>query len=141
LARIGPAFLAGEGIGAYVALLLAGARPDLVPAALLLPGAGLDGAGPVPDFSRRVELEWAEQAARPATKRTGGRADPLVSALEYDARPIDYAADFAARARGLVLAEDRNPRPPWWQAVARSACAQRVPADEAWHALWRAANG
>ena len=34
------ACLAGVGLGAYVAGLLAGARPDAVPAALLLPGPG-----------------------------------------------------------------------------------------------------
>jgi len=140
LARIGPAFLAGEGIGAYVALLLAGARPELVPAALLLPGAGLDGGGPLPDFSGRVELEWAEQASRPAARGSAGEADPLVSALEYDARPVDYAEEFAAHARGLVLAEDGGPRPAWWEAVARSARAQRVALGEAWSALRRAAG-
>ena len=50
LAQIGHATLAGAGIGAYVALLLAGARPEHVPAALLLPGAGLEGGGAAPDF-------------------------------------------------------------------------------------------
>ncbi|MEW6272124.1 MAG: alpha/beta hydrolase, partial [Thermodesulfobacteriota bacterium] len=37
LAALGPCSLAGSGLGAYVALLVAGARPALVPAALLLP--------------------------------------------------------------------------------------------------------
>jgi len=141
LARIGPACLAGEGIGAYVALLLAGARPELVPAVLLLPGAGLEGGGPLPDFSERPDPEWAERASRPTAARAAtGEADPLVCALERDARPVDYAEAFAARARRLVLAEDGGPRPAWWEAVARTRSAERVAIGEAWRALERAAG-
>ncbi|MEN8185234.1 MAG: hypothetical protein ABFS46_22145 [Myxococcota bacterium] len=50
IAELGSVRLAGTGVGAYAALLLAGARPDQVPAALLLPGCGLEGGGPVPEF-------------------------------------------------------------------------------------------
>jgi pimeloyl-ACP methyl ester carboxylesterase len=140
LARVGPAFLAGEGIGAYVALLLAGARPELVPAALLLPGPGLEGGGPVPDFSGRPELAWAAQASRPGGPGGAAReADPLVCALESDARPVDHAEAFAARARCLVLAEDGGPRPAWWEAAARGG-AQRAAIDAAWQALRGAAG-
>src|SRR5262245_30656056 len=46
LAHIGVAAIAGAGIGAYAAALLAGGRRKHVPAALLLPGHGLDGGGP-----------------------------------------------------------------------------------------------
>jgi len=141
LARVGPACLAGEGIGAYVALLLAGARPELVPAALLLPGAGLEGGGSLPDFSGRMDPEWARQASRPAAAGdAAGEADPLVCALESDARPIDYAEAFAVRARRLVLAEDGGLRPAWWEAVARSRSAERAAVGEAWRALKRAAG-
>jgi pimeloyl-ACP methyl ester carboxylesterase len=49
LAHVGSTALAGAGIGAYVAVLLAGARPEQVPAALLLPGAGLTGGGATPE--------------------------------------------------------------------------------------------
>src|SRR5690606_8724461 len=48
LAVVGPCHLAGEGLGAWVCLLVAGARRDLVPATLLLPGAGLAGGGALP---------------------------------------------------------------------------------------------
>ena len=57
LAAIGRCRIAGAGIGAYVALLLAGARADDVPAALLLPGLGLEGAGPLPDFTHPAPVE------------------------------------------------------------------------------------
>ena len=58
-----PAVLVGAGLGAYVALLLAGARAAQVSAALLLPGPGLDGGGPLPDFDRPGEGLTHETAA------------------------------------------------------------------------------
>src|SRR5205085_3501155 len=48
LAHIGGATLFGRGLGAYVALLLAGARPDLVHGAILFDGPGLLGGGDEP---------------------------------------------------------------------------------------------
>jgi len=141
LHRVGPAHLAGEGIGAYVALLLAGARPELVPAALLLPGEGLAGGGPLPDFSASAEPEGAQlllPTRRPES--TAEETDPFVCALERDTRPVDYAEAFAARARRLVLAEDGGVRPPWWEAVAHSAPCRRVPLGEAWREFRREAG-
>jgi len=141
LHRVGPACLAGEGIGAYVALLLAGARPELVPAALLLPGAGLAGGGPLPDFSAGAEPEGAPLLDPPLRpESTVGETDPFVCALERDTRPVDYAEAFAARARRLVLAEDEGARPLWWEAVARSAPSRRVPLAEVWRELRRQAG-
>ena len=109
LAEIGAAAVAGAGLGAYVAVLLAGARSELVPAALLLPGAGLDGGGPEPAASRRKRLEHA-LAEDEAT---------LLDALGRDLRPPEYAAELAGAARRLVLLEDGAPRPAWWEAVRR----------------------
>jgi pimeloyl-ACP methyl ester carboxylesterase len=127
LARLGDVCLAGAGIGAYVALLLAGSRPAHVAAALLLPGAGLAGAGALPDPLG----DWSEAWRRASDAREpqpAGRAasDPLLALLEDDLRPPDYAEAFAARARRLLLHENGGPRPPWWEAAARSAAAQRV---------------
>lgn len=115
------AAVAGAGIGAYVALLLAGARPDRVPAALLLPGRGLAGGGSLPDFERspdRIELWEAriEQAARSFAPGT----DPAVAGCETDVRPVDYACDFARAARQLLFsgaAETAHPLPEWWRAA------------------------
>jgi pimeloyl-ACP methyl ester carboxylesterase len=113
------AFLLGAGLGAWVALLLAGARCEAVAAACLLPGAGLagGGAGP-PDFAR------APAAARAVEARG---CDPALARLDEDLRPVDYAASFAEAARRLLFVEDGGPRPPWWQAArgspgAESAC-------------------
>jgi len=141
LAAVGPAALAGAGLGAYVALLLAGGRPDQVPAALLLPGAGLDGGGALPGVPPVGEFV-AVVADLEARRRQGGTPfDPLVYFCEADVRPIDYARSFAVRARRLFLAEDGGPRPPWWEAVRDAPGATRVAADQqsALAALARAA--
>jgi len=119
LAHIGRAALAGVGVGAYVALLLAGARRDTVPAALLLPGAGLAGGGALPDV--QLEFPRFEVAAREP-----GMWDPLVSVLERDVRPADYAESFARAASRILLLEDGEPRPPWWEAARRSPAAETV---------------
>jgi pimeloyl-ACP methyl ester carboxylesterase len=113
LEQIGPAAVAGAGLGAYIALLLAGSRPQSVPAALLLPGRGFAGGGPQPDFDR--PLLTALTPADPAPLPPG--CDPMCCALELDPRPPEYAAQFAAAARRLLLLEDGDPRPPWWQAA------------------------
>ena len=125
LARIGEASLAGAGLGAYVALLLAGARRQAVRACLLLPGRGLDGGGPEPDFSvRPPELPSFPE------RRDAAAPDPLVVACEQDIRPPDYAEEFARAARRLLLAGAPNDaRPPWWQAARHSPSAEAAPDD------------
>jgi len=123
LAHTGAACLVGAGVGAYVALLLAGGRPDQVPAALLLPGPGLAGAGEAPDFTQDSENVWNQlEPALPG-------CDPAVRRLERDIRPSDYAMSFALAARRLLLGEDGTSRPPWWQAAQRSPSAARAPAE------------
>jgi pimeloyl-ACP methyl ester carboxylesterase len=123
LARIGPALLLGAGIGAYVALLLAGARPDAVAGALLLPGAGLEGGGAAPDPASNTLARWTDFAAPPPG------CDPAVRRLERDIRPPEYAEAFARAARGLLLAEGDFPQPPWWQAIRSSGAASPAPGD------------
>jgi pimeloyl-ACP methyl ester carboxylesterase len=113
LAETGARFLVGRGLGAYLVLLVAGCRPAEVDAALLLPGAGLDGGGVEPCFE-----QLAERFA--AARRAEGDAGPTAwdhHALECDVRPPDYARSFADRARRLLLLEDGAPRPPWWIAL------------------------
>jgi pimeloyl-ACP methyl ester carboxylesterase len=120
LAQVGPARLAGVGIGAYVALLLAGGRPDAVPGALLLPGAGLEGGGAAPDFASDTQPRWTDFGT------TLPGCDPAVRRLERDVRPPDYAEAFARAARRLLLAEGDFTQPPWWEAV--RACPTVAPA-------------
>jgi len=133
LAELGEAFVVGAGLGAYVALLLAGTRPASVPAALLLPGRGLEGGGPEPRHDRPPEevnadalrmLAAAEATARPAF-------DPMGRSCETDPRPPDHARPFADAARLLLLAEDGGARPPWWEAARGAARAEAVPVEPA----------
>ncbi len=134
LAEIGIAALAGAGSGAYVALLLAGARPEAVQGALLWPGAGLDGGGARPDFDH-PKRPW-----RPAPDAVGP-PDPWLVETPGDVRPDDYAEAFGRAARRLLLVEDGGPRPPWWRAVARIQGVGTTSPDEAWTRLAASLGG
>lgn len=120
LQEIGPAVVAGAGLGAYVALLIAGGRPSLVPGALLLPGCGLAGAGAEPDNTRALPDFNASLRA----DRNGG--DPMTVCVEMFLRPTEYARRFADAARCLLLAEDCSARPPWWHEIRNSHAARPV---------------
>jgi pimeloyl-ACP methyl ester carboxylesterase len=125
LAHLDGAAIAGAGFGAYVALLLAGARPAQVRAALLMPGRGLGGGGPEPNFDRPLlaPLTPAAHVELPPG------CDPLLCALEADPRPPAYALRFAARARRLLLLDDGTPRPAWWEAVRSAPTAESIGGD------------
>jgi pimeloyl-ACP methyl ester carboxylesterase len=117
LAAIGPSTVAGRGLGAYVALLVAGARPSLVRGALLADGPGLWGGGPVPSS---IVLSAAAAGV-------DGAPDPWALAeLSRDVRPPDYATGFARQATQLSglewpVAVCARARPPWLEAVAGEA--------------------
>jgi pimeloyl-ACP methyl ester carboxylesterase len=125
------AFVAGFGLGAYAALLLAGARKQRVAAALLLPGRGLDGGGPAPRRDQALEVRNAEalRMLDAASALPRPAVDPLLRACETDPRPPEYARAFADAARRLLFAEDGGARPPWWQAARGAAVAEAAPAD------------
>jgi pimeloyl-ACP methyl ester carboxylesterase len=114
LAEIGPSTVAGRGLGAYVALLVAGARPSLVRGAVLADGPGLWGGGPVPSS---IVLSAAAAGI-------DGAPDPWALAeLSRDVRPPDYATGFARQATQLSglewpVAVCARARPPWLEAVA-----------------------
>ena len=118
LQELGPACIAGAGLGAYVALLLAGARPEKVTAALLLPGAGLAGGGddpaaaPDPDSLRHL-LQTHKAPGNPEDSPH----DPRLLLAQDDTRPVDYARSFGSRSTALLLAEDDSDRPGWWMAL------------------------
>jgi pimeloyl-ACP methyl ester carboxylesterase len=127
LAELGAAAVAGRGVGAYVALLLAAARPEAVPAALLLPGAGLEGGGALPQpAAGRTRAAPPDLPADPGVWTAVGVPDPALVLCEADLRPVDYAEQMAARARCLLLLENGGARPPWWQAVRRAARARAL---------------
>jgi pimeloyl-ACP methyl ester carboxylesterase len=110
------AVLVGAGVGAYVALLLAGARPDAVRGALLLPGAGLHGAGPEPDFAHLAAPLTA--SGESGALRDTPASDPAVHYSEEDVRPAWYARALAETASCVVLVDDTNARlPEWWRGL------------------------
>jgi pimeloyl-ACP methyl ester carboxylesterase len=131
LFEVGDAYLVGSGLGAYVALLLAGTRAPRVPAALLLPGRGLDGGGPTPRSDQALQILGGEalQLLDAAAARPRPAFDPLLRACETDARPTDYARSFADAARRLLLAEDGGARPPWWEAARAAVHAESAPSE------------
>jgi pimeloyl-ACP methyl ester carboxylesterase len=110
--HLGEVTLIGRGLGAYVALLTAGARADAVKGAILCDGPGIGGGGPVPGTPTVVRID--PNAPVPP--------DPFaLLELSKDVRPPDYAVDFTR----LTGATSRNPfaivaraRPEWLQAVA-----------------------
>jgi len=98
LREVGPAALAGAGVGAWYALLLAGARAEQVPGCLLLPGRGLAGAGPEPDpfdVQRRIPNE--EEVAAFV-----GDCDPFCRGMEGDPRPPGFIEPFACGPTGAA---------------------------------------
>lgn len=127
------AAVAGAGLGAYVALLLAGARPDLIRAALLLPGNGIDGGGADPS-ERHTILPVGDNTPDAAYDARADAAEQLV-------RPPRYSVAFAEAARKVVLAEDGTRRPPWWTALHGIAKVEAAPSiGTAWRQFRAAAD-
>lgn len=110
LAQFDEVALAGAGLGAFVALLLAGARPDQVRAVLLLPGEGLMGGGASPEAN--IDFAPVDDQLSPLRDE-----DPLSRMVEKLVRPPEYSAAFGVAARAVLLAEDASPRPPWWEVL------------------------
>ena len=114
LEHLGPATVLGRGLGAYVALLIAGSRPADVLGAILCDGPGMLGAGPLPGTAVIVHVD-ADAPSPP---------DPFaMGELAHDVRPPDYATSFVRQATHLSpLAEPISVcaigRPPWLEAVA-----------------------
>ena len=112
LAHLGPSTILGRGLGAYVALMIAGARPDLVRGAILADGPGLAG-GPIGVAS----TPWLD----PSTV-TSAPDRMALAELAMDRRPPDYAAGFARLSLAssdldapIVVAAVAEP--PWLEAV------------------------
>ena len=113
LAELGQATIFGRGLGAYIALQLAGARPADVVGAVLADGPGLAGGATSPTSQSFFVLPQAD-----------GPPDPYALAeLSRDLRPPDYAATFVRLAvAGSRLEEPITVaavfRPPWLEAIA-----------------------
>jgi pimeloyl-ACP methyl ester carboxylesterase len=111
----------GAGVGAYVALLLAGSRPESVLGALLQDGPGLEGFGSDPDSEITIEDITGFEALIAETSRAfAPGTDPLVAQCAWDMRPVDYVESFAEAARPLLFCpsvEAAGSAPDWWRAA------------------------
>jgi pimeloyl-ACP methyl ester carboxylesterase len=112
LAELGTATLVGRGLGAYVALMLAGARPQHVRGAVLCDGPGLAGGAIGPTSQSFVTLAASSHPPDPYA----------LFELSRDLRPPDYATLFvrmAVESSGLdePVAVAAVVRPPWLAAV------------------------
>jgi pimeloyl-ACP methyl ester carboxylesterase len=113
LAQLGTATVLGRGLGAYVALLLTGARPELLRGTILADGSGLAGGGP----SATSPLIVQPPGPSP------GSPDPMaLIELTRDLRPREYAQACVSRAgaRSAVdppIVVSAVARPPWLSAV------------------------
>lgn len=126
LAELGEATVFGRGLGAYIGLQLAGARPSEVVGAVLVDGPGLAGGATFPTSQSFFVLPPAD-----------GPPDPYALAeLSRDLRPPDYAAAFVR----LALAGSRLDEPitvaavflpPWLEAVAAEPGVSRSSIAEA----------
>jgi pimeloyl-ACP methyl ester carboxylesterase len=116
LAHLGRITVLGRGLGAYIALLIAGARPTEVRGAILADGPGLVGGGIRPGSPHVVALDRAP----------GGPPTPdpyVLSELSRDVRPPDYAVEFVRQMMqwselDAPLAVTTVVRPEWLAAVA-----------------------
>ncbi|MEP7202704.1 MAG: alpha/beta hydrolase [Ilumatobacteraceae bacterium] len=112
LAQLGAATLVGRGLGAYVALMLAGARPQQVRGAVLCDGPGLAGGAIGPTSQSFVTLAPSPHPPDPYA----------LFEMSRDLRPPDYATLFvrmAVESSGLdePIAVAAVVRPPWLAAV------------------------
>ena len=129
LAYLGSATVVGRGLGAYVALLIAGARPTGVVGAVLCDGPGLAGGGPAPHSPVVV--------APPPAAVAADDPDPYALVeLARDVRPEDYATTYARQAlqfsgRDTPIAIAAIVRPPWLAAVATEPGVVSEPLAEA----------
>lgn len=100
LAETGPVTVLARGLGAYIALLVAAGRPELVRGAVLTDGPGLVGGGVHPG---------SPTVPYPSTA-PAGPPDPFALAeMSRDPRPADYAQTFAR----FVLEGSDLDRPLW----------------------------
>lgn len=124
LAEIGPATIVGEGIGAFLALLITGSRPDRVRGVVLCDGVGLEGGGARPKPIGGIWLPAETVAPLAVTRDDPAAADPYALVeLSRDIRPPGYAKIFARQAYHLgavdrpISVATTRPHPPWLQAL------------------------
>lgn len=113
--HLGEVTVVGRGVGAYIALMLIGARPESVRGVVLCDGPGLSGGGIQPGSPFVVCPQFG----------LGRAPDPFAMVeLARDIRPPDYAVNFVRFAMERSQVPDPITvaavvRPEWLAAVAR----------------------
>jgi pimeloyl-ACP methyl ester carboxylesterase len=130
LAHLGAVTLLGRGLGAYVALLVAGARAELVRGAVLADGPGLVGGGVRPGSAYVLTVDAASDDTTPDLY--------ALFELSRDVRPSDYAQEYVRQVMqwsGLErpIAISAVTRPEWLEAVAAEPGVVELPMVEALH--------
>jgi pimeloyl-ACP methyl ester carboxylesterase len=126
LAELGSATVVGRGLGAYVALQLAGARASQVRGAVLADGPGLAGGAVGPTSQSFVVLPRRSQPPDPYA----------LLELSRDLRPPDYATLFvrlAVEGSGLEepITVSAMVKPPWLAAVSEEVGVAAAPVADA----------
>ncbi len=123
IAELGPVTLRGRGLGAWVALLVAGARPREVRGAILSDGPGLAGGGARPGSP---VIPYVDPAAL-------APPDPFALVeLSRDVRPPEYASAFVRLANELSgltrpLTVCAVERPEWLRATLEEPGVEAAP--------------
>ena len=115
LADLGRATIVGRGLGAYIALQLAGARAERVHGVVLADGPGISGGASDPTTQAVVTMPASRAPARPVrARRAGSRPAP---ARTMRRRSLGWRCrDRRSRIPITVTARFR---PAWLDAVAR----------------------
>jgi pimeloyl-ACP methyl ester carboxylesterase len=127
LARIAPATVCGRGLGAYVALMIAGGRPTDVLGVILCDGPGLAGGGSQPSSPRVIH---------PDPHAVGAPDAFALAELSSDLRPPDYAMSYVRQINRLgrierPIAICAAYRPDWLAAVSADSDTEPTTLDEA----------
>jgi len=127
LRHLGKATILGRGLGAYVALLIAGGQPALVRGIVLTDGPGLVGGGIRPGTTHVPTVDLS----RP------GPPDPhAMVELARDVRPTDYAIEYVRQIMqwselDTPIAVTAVVRPEWLAAVVGEVGVIECPVAEA----------
>lgn len=106
LAHLGPATVYGRGVGGWVAMLISGARADLVRGAIIGDGPGLAGGGTEPGSPVMLEARSGTAVSSSGSPPNGEQSPRPVEApdpfalmeMAQDVRPADYASTFVRLA-------------------------------------------
>ncbi len=112
LAELGSVTVLARGLGSYIALLAAAARPELVRGAVLADGPGLVGGGVHPGSPT---VPYVPEERVPAGEAPSSPDPFALAELARDPRPPDYVQTFVR----FVLEGSDLDRPLWVAAVVR----------------------